>query len=408
MTAEFLDWLLRGSLLLSLALAVVWMLRAPVRRLFGARIGYLLWMLAPVAIAAPLLPSLPGGPNGMGAMLPALPVPAAAGATPSLTGSTGGGLLLAWGLGALVFALLQLRAQRRFRRRLGALVPRGDGTWRAAGASGPLVFGVLRPRIVVPADFCGLLDAEQQRLVIAHERAHLARADLPAAAIASAIRCLHWFNPLVHLALSRFRLDQEMACDAAVLAREPGARAGYARALLDVQLGGPEVPLGCAWRSGHPLKERLMMLRYTTPSAARQRLGLALVVALCATAGLAMAGNSPPASNGLANSTDVSFADMTPPRYPADALRARLSGKVVLRVLVGSDGLAQKVELESATAPGVFDEAAMAAVKGWRFNPATRDGEPTSGWVLVPVSFDLDESPEPSTPDPASADIANP
>jgi beta-lactamase regulating signal transducer with metallopeptidase domain len=59
------------------------------------------------------------------------------------------------------------------------------------------------------------------------------------------------------------RLDQELACDAAVIRRRPESRALYARTLLKTQLAGMALPLGCYWpaRSRHPLEVRIGLLR---------------------------------------------------------------------------------------------------------------------------------------------------
>ena len=93
------------------------------------------------------------------------------------------------------------------------------------------------------------------------------------------MRCLYWFNPLVHMAARRFRLDQELACDAAVLRRHPKDRRSYGEAMLKTQLAAISLPLGCHWPSRHPLKERISMLKQSSPSAARRRAGSAVIAA---------------------------------------------------------------------------------------------------------------------------------
>lgn len=90
-------------------------------------------------------------------------------------------------------------------------------------------------------------------------------------------------------------------------------------------------------------------------------------------------------------SPEVSYARLKPPRYPAEAIESGQSGSVLLKVLVGSDGTPQQVEVEAATNPGVFDAAAIAAVENWKFNPANREGSAVESWVRVPICFSLDE-----------------
>lgn len=62
-------------------------------------------------------------------------------------------------------------------------------------------------------------------------------------------------------------------------------------------------------------------------------------------------------------------------------------GRVVLRILVRSDGSAASVEISESSGHAVLDVAALRAAWEWRFEPATRDGEPIEAWVLLPVRF---------------------
>lgn len=80
------------------------------------------------------------------------------------------------------------------------------------------------------------------------------------------------------------------------------------------------------------------------------------------------------------------------PRYPVAARRAGEQGTVTLKVLVGMDGLPQRVEVEKTSGSSRLDSAALDAVRRWRFVPARRGAAPIESWVLVPVVFRL-ESP---------------
>lgn len=77
------------------------------------------------------------------------------------------------------------------------------------------------------------------------------------------------------------------------------------------------------------------------------------------------------------------------PVYPALSRRLREEGTVRLRVLVGPDGLAREVRLDAGSDHPRLDEAARAAVAGWRFLPARLGTQAVSGWVLVPIAFSL-------------------
>lgn len=75
------------------------------------------------------------------------------------------------------------------------------------------------------------------------------------------------------------------------------------------------------------------------------------------------------------------------PRYPAEALRMNVGGIVRVRVTVAADGSVDRLELAEGSGNRYLDRAAMEAVRRWRFQPATRDGQPVSADVVVPISF---------------------
>lgn len=77
------------------------------------------------------------------------------------------------------------------------------------------------------------------------------------------------------------------------------------------------------------------------------------------------------------------------PTYPSRSRQYEEEGTVVLRVLVKDDGTAGTIEIKSSSGYALLDESAKAAVRAWRFNPATSDGKPVSEWFLVPIPFTL-------------------
>lgn len=232
--------LLRANLVGAAAILVVLILRRPLRRLFGPETAYAVWAAPPLAAFATLLPARTEAGASFAESLEAavsdIALP----------------LLGAWALGVVVALALLWRAQARF---------------MAAARAGHVeasVVGIIAPRILMPPDDGRYTEAERE-LIRTHERAHVARRDPRAAAAASLLQALCWFNPLVHVAAHVMRLDQELACDAAVLRRRPRARALYARTLLKAQLAAQSLPFGCRWpaRSLHPLEVRVALLRDT-------------------------------------------------------------------------------------------------------------------------------------------------
>jgi TonB family protein len=78
----------------------------------------------------------------------------------------------------------------------------------------------------------------------------------------------------------------------------------------------------------------------------------------------------------------------TDPVYSEEARKARLIGTVFLRVTVGIDGQTSDICIARAAGSGL-DEQAIEAVKAWKFEPATRDGEAVPVRIMVQTNFQL-------------------
>jgi beta-lactamase regulating signal transducer with metallopeptidase domain len=150
------------------------------------------------------------------------------------------------------------------------------------GLAGPAVVGVLRPRVVTPSDFGRRYSPREQFVVLAHEETHIVRHDTRINALVAAARCVNWFNPMLHVLARFLRMDQELACDAQVIARHPKVRRSYAEAMLKTQLATRPLPLGCYWlpAQAHPLAERIRLLSRAAPGGREQALGLAMLTTL--------------------------------------------------------------------------------------------------------------------------------
>lgn len=75
--------------------------------------------------------------------------------------------------------------------------------------------------------------------------------------------------------------------------------------------------------------------------------------------------------------------------YPSASRRFGEQGRVVLRVLIGPDGHAEKVELYEASAFQRLNEAAIEAARRALYKPYTEDGVAQPAWALVALSFQL-------------------
>jgi TonB family protein len=77
-----------------------------------------------------------------------------------------------------------------------------------------------------------------------------------------------------------------------------------------------------------------------------------------------------------------------PPRYPADALQAKVQGVVVLDVVVDAQGVPTEVQV-SRSVP-MLDAAAVEAVRQWRYEPTLLNGVPVPIAMSVEVGFAVD------------------
>lgn len=88
---------------------------------------------------------------------------------------------------------------------------------------------------------------------------------------------------------------------------------------------------------------------------------------------------------------DPRYQNLLQPPYPPEEQRAGNSGRVVLRVLVGTDGRVKQVEKVSAASDAFFAAAQRQALGKWRFKPATKDGVPIEQWKTMSLRFVLNE-----------------
>ncbi|HYD48311.1 MAG TPA: TonB family protein [Terriglobales bacterium] len=85
----------------------------------------------------------------------------------------------------------------------------------------------------------------------------------------------------------------------------------------------------------------------------------------------------------------VALASNRQPRYPRQARRSGKTGMVVLKVVIQADGGVGEISVESGEQP--FVEAAIGAVKEWRYRPALYQGVAISVYRIVRIRFELDD-----------------
>ena len=290
-----------GTLLyfsLGVALVLVW--RKPARRLFGAGPAFTPWLLLMLAVL-PWLPALPSAWSIAPTLL-VLPTTQTFASQAGPMASRLHWLQLLWLIGALTCLLrlmihygrllkqscrLPVAMLQQLQTGLGGVDPRRLRQHPA----GPAVLWAPRSLLLLPADFLERFSADERRLVLQPECMHLRRGDALWTLLAELAFALLWFHPLAWLALSRLRLDQELACDELVLRQLPQDEMPqyelpqyemkYAHALLH-SVGLDAVPALIPWLSEPQLKERLNMIQRHRPGTLHRRIGFIGPAALMA------------------------------------------------------------------------------------------------------------------------------
>jgi len=337
---------LQTLLAVSVLIAIVLVARRHVARYFGAGVAYALWaipvarlVLPPLQMPISLMPFLkwPGSTAGAVDRLPVTNVasvttesvstavtiapsaphivrpgplpdtmPESLTSPESLMDTAAAlflpGLFLLWAGGALFFFGFSLWRQHVFmqtvRREAVNVSPRMQMIARQVGAqvglkrlpviassfisSGPLVTGLARPVVLLPAWFETDYDDVQQRAALAHELTHVRRGDLWALQIAELFVAVLWFNPLAWYARRAFRTDQEAACDADVLKTGTASPHAYGATLIKAVKSASQerLPAAAGLPLTHALKERLSRMTHPEPTRSRRLLGGAAAAVL--------------------------------------------------------------------------------------------------------------------------------
>lgn len=105
--------------------------------------------------------------------------------------------------------------------------------------------------------------------------------------------------------------------------------------------------------------------------------------------GGASRGSEESGGSGFAAYTPARYARCPAPVFPAEARKAKISGTVLLLVEVDENGHPSQVTLRRSSGHATLDDAALRAVRNWRFEPARSEGRPIRARVEVPVRFAL-------------------
>jgi len=296
----------------------------------------------------------------------------------------------------------------------------------------PMTWGVRRPRVLLPA---AALDwpADRVRAVLAHELAHIARADWLVHLVAQLACAVYWFHPLFWTAERALGRETELAADDEVLGAGLEASQYAADMVEIVRACRPDVssraPAVAMARVKH-LEHRIAAL--LKPGANRTRVSRRIAVATAAASVLlvlplaAMTGGEaidvevravtlPAAIQGAMSSglepaaptVRVSRTDRaavleredsaslpaieeytTPPLYSDEARRRGVEGIVTIAFRVDERGHVAGARVVNGLGGGL-DQNALVALRQWRFRPGRLNGTPAAMDAEVDVEFSL-------------------
>jgi TonB family protein len=268
----------------------------------------------------------------------------------------------------------------------------------------PAVVGWLRPMLVVPASvFAGLAPA-QLDAILAHELAHVRRHDFFVNLGQTVVETLLFYHPGVWWVSSRIRIERESCCDDAAVA-VCGDAATYARALASLEVLRQGSPALAVAANGGSLMKRIQRLldvnrRTSEPAPAWAIVLVVLSLALLPAFADHVAAQAPdrqtaPLEIGGPLAAPRKIGGATPV-YPADAKAAGEAGMVFVTAVIDALGNVADATVLRAASPRL-GEAALDAIRTWKYQPTQVTGVPTPVSITIAVNFSLDGSSGAST-----------
>lgn len=378
------EWLIQQQSPLCLVLVALMIMEHFFTAKIGIRLMYKLWWMVPVVL---LMTNLP---------IPSISMPANSFTRYIVSSSVPINLsqnavwLGLWVAGASSIALYLISQYAQLARSVSNPMTGIKNTWFARRATTPMLFGLLAPKILLPASFTRLFCPVQQQLVLEHENTHLRHGDHLWNALALAILTVFWFNPLVWLALRSFRINQELACDNQVLRQKsPQEKLLYAKALVAcAEQNSSHLTTYPTFGEKSTMLKRLNLIN--KPNSASKVAGLAaLAVVVILTTHTALA--NLPASDIQADNVNLATpVKRVPPIYPASAALANQEGFVTLQFDITETGATDNIKVVKSSPAGVFDISAVKAMKQWQYKPRVQGGKAQrQTGILVQLDFKL-------------------
>jgi len=390
------NWLIEQQLVISFLLFTLITLEAKAMKSLGASVIYVLWVLVPLLLIANNLPQDIISVDDRSIYRYIVEI----GAETS-TGNINLNWALLWSVGCLGILSLSALAQWKIYRiahfgsrrvELGIAIPNILTVVSNNQLSGPVLSGIFKPTLLIPANFHSQFSSRQQQLMIDHELVHFHRGDNLYNLFALLFVAVFWFNPLTWLAYRSFRRSQELACDAVVLTRST----------IEDQISYSKALVQCAERSLHsfsiysPYGEKHTMFKriknIQSPAKIKPALiGLCIALSSTLVAGVALANLAETAHSVDKPSAAIPVMRIEP-KYPVEAEQNNQEGSVILQFDIAKDGSTDNIQVMESFPKQVFDKNAITALKQWTYKPRIQGGraQRQSG-LKVQLDFRLDK-----------------
>ena len=275
----------------------------------------------------------------------------------------------------------------------------------------PMTMGLLRHVILLPEDMPSRVSAFDLQTVIAHEMAHIQRNDFLKNLGCEVLALPVSYHPFLYRTREHLMETREIACDTMAAAMQ--GRRQYLQSLLRLaSLLVTEMPARVPHAIGifdnNTLERRLMHLT-NNPShiAGTRRLAAiaaaaAFPLAACGSAyalamhvnatesgsfGISASTSSTPTVQVTAREMEANVISKQVPKYPADAKRAGIQGKVVLGAVINEKGEVERLKVVSG--PKQLRQSALDAVQQWKYKPYLVNGKPVAVRTTINVTYTL-------------------
>lgn len=415
-----IDYLISSLFPLTLMLAILLLVRQPIRKKTDASTSYSLWILIPLVLVLFSL-ELPWHlvSDLSNANIQTYLVQPSEGIKQHLI--TSHVMILAlkslWLTGCSMIISYWIIAHISFKKSLKATsltksilslkirntIPKKLAIKQSSHIFSPILMGLFKPTLVIPENFTELYSTEQQELIINHEVCHYSHHHMWANQLALLLLALFWFHPLAWRSYAAFRQDQEHSCDQAVLARKQSqSRIQYCKALvLAAETSPPNAFTLMSFKHNGEQNfmfnriEQIKNMSVKSKVFTTTKFTLIALVSTTLLVGVSYAGNHFKKEKAVGEAkVDFHPIYRVEPKYPIKAAREKMEGSVVLKFDVNGDGNVIDAEVVMGKPAYVFDKTALTALKQWRY---TATGKTTKN-LLVQLDYLMDNSsnqPEP-------------